>query len=273
MKEQYHDKVNELINIELTKAKQKQYASHFLSSLSYFCFLTRKLTKPSRGLDYAIRSDCTLMTGLGVYARYLHFPDAHLVHIDDTHPTICSVCVHRFEHKDPDYENMTAGQKHRMQYGFHSQIDALDNYHILKYHNTMPSKAPSELDLEWFRELLSFLESLPKQSTIKDVLKSIKSTTPFQVRIDTMKKLAKENTLASAGLTANTELFFERFLEILGFCGVLDSEGHRGYLFGEVLAFPPRVNWVSDWYYPADFWKGEYGINKEALSYWFGDFI
>lgn len=269
----YHDKVNELIKEEMAKAQKTVLANHFLSALSNFSFLRYKLKKPSRDLEFTIRSNCTLMTGLGVYARYMNSPDSHIIKIDDNEQTICSVCTHRFEHKNPDYNQMTEGQKHRMQYGFHSQIDALDNFHIIKYFNVLPINKPSEKDISWFKEILTVLDSMPKESTIKDALTCMKDTAAFHVRIDTMKKIAKENSLATSRLTANTELFFERFLETLGFCSILDSEKHHGYYTGKVIAFPPRTNWVSDWYYPADFWKGDFGINKEALQYWFGNLL
>lgn len=271
--EAYHDKINGLIKTEITKADKRLYGGNFLAALSNYNFLSCKLTKPSRGMEYAIRSDCSLMAGLGVYARYLKLPDAHSILADGKSPTICSVCKHRFEHKNPDYETMSSAQRHRMQYGFHSQIDALDNYHILKHHNTIKSIAPSQQDIIWFREILSVLSLTSDENTIKDALKNIKDTQAFQMRLTSMKILAKENALATSRLTANTELFFERFLEILGFCSILDAGNYHGYYSGEVIAFPPRASWISDWYYPVDFWKGKHRINEDALSDWFGDFL
>lgn len=271
--ESYHNKVNNLIKSQLSLADKKTYAGNFLAALSDFSFVTWKLSQASRGLTHAIRSDCSLISGLGIYARYLHFPEQHPVFPMDESPVICSICKHRFEHKNPDYENMTSGQEHRMRYGFHQQTEALDNYHILKFHNAMAPKHPTKQDLHWMRELLSVLAATPKTNTIKNALKSLKNTEVFQARIANMKKLAKEKALATAKLTTNTELFFERFLETLGFCGVLETKEHKGYLSGEIIPFPPRASWISDWYYPVDFWKGCDGVNQTALEYWFADFI
>ncbi|GMX65755.1 hypothetical protein Elgi_50260 [Paenibacillus elgii] len=38
------------------------------------------------------------------------------------------------------------------------------------------------------------------------------------------------------------------------------------------LGLAPRFRHSSDWLYPVDWWKGEDGINKEALQFWCGEY-
>lgn len=61
------------------------------------------------------------------------------------------------------------------------------------------------------------------------------------------------------------------FLETLGFCGILLPPGCENVLTEHVrYGVAPRKSHSSDWEYPADFWKGEDGLNFDAITFWFG---
>ncbi|KPW39980.1 hypothetical protein ALQ50_00255 [Pseudomonas coronafaciens pv. coronafaciens] len=63
-------------------------------------------------------------------------------------------------------------------------------------------------------------------------------------------------------------------LDLLGHIGVLESPEHKGFIESfKNLGHVPRKSRSTDWSYPVDFWKGEYGVNEEAVIFWFGDYL
>ncbi|WP_439868540.1 hypothetical protein [Pseudomonas syringae] len=63
-------------------------------------------------------------------------------------------------------------------------------------------------------------------------------------------------------------------LDLLGHIGVLESPEHKGFIESfKNLGHVPRKSRSTDWSYPVDFWKGEYGVNEEAVEFWFGDYL
>jgi hypothetical protein len=60
-------------------------------------------------------------------------------------------------------------------------------------------------------------------------------------------------------------------IQILGYCGVLQSSDHPGFLD---RFMPPAVRKTAsahgDWSYPVEHWRGRHGINEPALAFWFG---
>ncbi len=63
-------------------------------------------------------------------------------------------------------------------------------------------------------------------------------------------------------------------LELLGHCGILQTPEHRGFQEQfTYLGLAPRKSHSSDWCYPVDWWKGEHGVNEEAVAFWFGKYL
>ena len=67
----------------------------------------------------------------------------------------------------------------------------------------------------------------------------------------------------------------EVLIAILGFSGVLEIDGHDGFLDRFIRAdlreIPSRR--FVDMPYPACWWTGESGINKKAVDFWFGHLL
>ena len=63
------------------------------------------------------------------------------------------------------------------------------------------------------------------------------------------------------------------FLDTLGYCGILETPEHRGFIYNFTNYLNPRKSRSSDWGYPVDFWTGKNGINFDALDYWFGSYF
>ncbi len=75
------------------------------------------------------------------------------------------------------------------------------------------------------------------------------------------------------GFTSNAEQR-KALLETPGYCSILETPAYKGLLHRYTnLSTAPRKTRSSDWKYPADWWQGKDGVNGQALSFWFGDFI
>jgi hypothetical protein len=62
-------------------------------------------------------------------------------------------------------------------------------------------------------------------------------------------------------------------LETLGYCGILEPQGHESMLDRYIsIGHAPRSSHSSDWRYPVDLWRGRDGINRRAMRFWFGDY-
>ncbi|MFB0840773.1 hypothetical protein [Paenibacillus oleatilyticus] len=122
---------------------------------------------------------------------------------------------------------------------------------MLSEHNKLPNQKPNERDFTLFRSILNTLENAATNDGPSKLEKEIKKIDGF--------KSTKESRKA--------------LLETLGFCSILETEEHKGFLHKFTnLGLAPRLRHSSDWLYPVDWWKGKEGINRDALHFWFGDY-
>jgi len=61
-------------------------------------------------------------------------------------------------------------------------------------------------------------------------------------------------------------------LDALGYCGILQTSKHVGFIYKYTGHLSPSKSRSSDWGYPVDFWTGMDGVNFDALDYWFSDY-
>lgn len=123
-------------------------------------------------------------------------------------------------------------------------------YFSLREHN----KAPSEK--------VESIEFLQKMLTV------IRQSDPEEKPVTLEKKIRN-----IPGSMLNKELC-RGLLDLLGHIGVLESPDHKGLIHKwTYLGLAPRKSHSTDWSYPVDFWKGIYGVNEEAVEFWFGDYL
>lgn len=126
-----------------------------------------------------------------------------------------------------------------------------DFHFMLSQHNKLPDQKPNERDFALFRSILHTLENAATNDGPSKLEKEIKKIDGFTSTKESRKAL----------------------LETLGFCSILETDEHRGFLHRFTnLGLAPRFRHSSDWLYPVDWWKGKEGINREALHFWFGDY-
>jgi hypothetical protein len=64
-------------------------------------------------------------------------------------------------------------------------------------------------------------------------------------------------------------------IDMFGICGILETKNHKGF-FDSYIPTQNRANRPvnkTDWEYPVDWWTGKDGINKDALNFYFADYL
>jgi hypothetical protein len=112
----------------------------------------------------------------------------------------------------------------------------------------LPHVAPTAADVGIFQELLKAIEAAPAKA----------SAAVLQKHLTKVFKSSKAERDVLVG--------------ILGYCGILATEAHPGYMRRFVPSSDrelPARRFV-DMAFPACWWNRSDGINREAVSYWFG---
>ena len=118
----------------------------------------------------------------------------------------------------------------------------------LKLQDILEPKSPKETDVKIFSEMIAILRDLPSDATANDAQKAIRKIKGFKSNEEERRYL----------------------LETLGYCGILETEEHAGFLTKFTkLGLAPSKSHNSDWSYPVSWWTGKDSVNHQALDYWF----
>ncbi|PSL47544.1 hypothetical protein CLV51_102401 [Chitinophaga niastensis] len=129
--------------------------------------------------------------------------------------------------------------------------DVYDYAFIMKQHNLLPDIKPIQKDFDIFSAILELFVNAADTDTPTKMLKSLRSVKDFK----------------------STEEQRRVFIDTLGYCSILETAAHKGFLHKYTnLGVTPRKSRSSDWHYPVDWWEGKDGINRESLKFWFGDY-
>ncbi|NLS96822.1 MAG: hypothetical protein GXX96_32200 [Planctomycetaceae bacterium] len=122
----------------------------------------------------------------------------------------------------------------------------------------------ASMDMELFRQLPRVAPTAADVAVFKGVFKAIEGT-PVKTSSAVLQKY-----LAKAFKSSKAER--DVLVGILGYCGILATAAHPGFLSGFVpwseRDLPERR--FVDMAYPACWWQRADGINSKALAYWFG---
>ena len=127
-------------------------------------------------------------------------------------------------------------------------------------HGMLPYPA---FDLELFRALPNPEPTQEDVSTLRRILEIAAS----------MSADARPNALEKAltGVFRSNKYERRTFIQILGFCGILQPRNKSGY-FGEfTFAFEETRpdDHTNDWFYPVIWWRGSDGVNETAVRHYF----
>lgn len=110
---------------------------------------------------------------------------------------------------------------------------------------------PNEKDFSIFNAILKIIVDAESGEKLTSIIKKIRVIDGFRITTDQCRYL----------------------LETLGFCGIMETKEHKGYLtYFTNPGLAPSKSHSSNWAYPVDFWTGGDGINREALKFWFGEY-
>ena len=114
--------------------------------------------------------------------------------------------------------------------------DLLTLYYYLLQTNRTEFVKPTESDFRIFSEILTILLAADKKDTVKKTV---------QLKIGKIK-----------GFKSTTEQR-KALLETLGYCSILETNEHKGFLkkYTTLHLLPGKLH-SSDWNYPVDFWFG-----------------
>jgi hypothetical protein len=122
---------------------------------------------------------------------------------------------------------------------------------VLKQHNTLLNTKPTIEDFVIFKKIIEVIKNTERNDGPSKIQKSLKNIVGFKSNEEQRKA----------------------FLETLGYCSILETDKHKGFLHQYInLGLAPRFRHSSDWLYPIDWWKGKDAVNKEALEFWFGEY-
>ncbi|HGX0442258.1 TPA: hypothetical protein ACNRX6_004674, partial [Escherichia coli] len=122
---------------------------------------------------------------------------------------------------------------------------------FLEQHSRLEYVQPGEKDFIIFNEILRVLIEAEQGEKLTSIVKKIRGIDKFKITADQCRCL----------------------LETLGFCGIMETKEHKGYLtYFTNPGLAPSKSHSSNWAYPVDFWTGGDGINREALKFWFGEY-
>lgn len=67
----------------------------------------------------------------------------------------------------------------------------------------------------------------------------------------------------------------ERIIATMGYCGILDVPDYKSFYdsYTPCSAREHSAYAKSDWPFPADLWLPKYGLNQDAIQFWFGEYI
>ena len=185
--------------------------------------------------------------GLAAYAIMQSFPTHDFESVSSENTYTCAICCGAPSQKvKRSFLNtcrfMTGGLV-----GYNIYELAFD----LQQHNILQLCEPTEEDFRIFSDILMVLSEADDAATPTKVQKLLRLVKGFK----------------------STEEQRRAVMTTLGYCSVLETDKHKGFLHAfSNMCQVPRKSRSTDWRYPIDWWMGSDGLNKEAVKFWFGDY-
>lgn len=184
-----------------------------------------------------------LRSALGSYAVARHMP----VHrYAPNRFGMCTICGGDDRHDAQDL-NVLSFERHK--WGGVRHDDPVYIAFDLERFQAEADATPSAGDQAILAAILASVESMPVGARLADLVKAIRIAVGGNVH----------QRRALIGL--------------LGFAAILAIPGRTGYLreFTPVDQREDTPWYKDDWPYPARWWRGGHGVDREAVAFWFGD--
>ena len=219
-------------------------------ALSQACRETVRATKShvtNLFLASFVSSRLDWRAGLSAYAMMQSFPVHEFEPVSSENTYTCATCC------SAPSEKVRLSSYSRVRFNLGSLV-AYDIYELafnLQQHNLLQLCEPTEEDFRIFSDILTVLSEAEGAATPTKVQKLLRPIKGFQ----------------------STEEQRRAVMTTLGYCSILETEKHKGFLhtFSNMCKVP-RKSRSTDWNYPIDWWMGSDGLNKEAVKFWFGSY-
>ncbi len=143
------------------------------------------------------------------------------------------------------------------------------NYERFKYGGVSHTKAQYALfDLSEFLKLPKVIHTKQDEDIMIDILKCVYELKPDN-KVGALQKL-----IASKKLLKSNKNEVDVIMDILGICGILESEEHHCYaegIYDCINRNPPEL--TNDHAYPVNWWRAKDGINIERIKKVFGSYL
>jgi hypothetical protein len=177
---------------------------------------------------------------LSAYAIALNFPEHKFTVVNGFQCDVCGA----FKSRKRDLTMLNIG---RYTSGASNSGSPDELYLFLKEANDAEVNSVDSIDS--LKELLEVLKNAAPEDTPKTIEKKIRGLKGLEITSEQARGL----------------------VDLLGHIGVLESPEHKGFIYEfKNIGLMPKKSRSSDWSYPVDFWRGEYGINENAVEFWFG---
>lgn len=177
---------------------------------------------------------------------------------DSTNETDCDIC-------DWDtYNNLSC--RNRKEYK--NEYNCL-NYERFKYGGVRHTKVQYALfDLREFLKLPKVIHTKQDENIMIDILKCVYELKPDNKAGALQKLITSKKILKSNKNEVNV------IMDILGICGILESEEHHCYdegIYDCIDRNPPEL--TNDYAYPVNWWRAKDGINMARIRKVFGSYL
>jgi hypothetical protein len=194
-------------------------------------------------------------SGLSAYAIARNFPDhAFIPDPEETLISLCPVCgYHKYEQSvDENFNKCNAGRFFGGGGASAMYFGPISLAFYLEQSNRLDITKPTLSDICIFNEILQTIFSVPHHYSSNDL----------------------ENLFSKNRLFKSNKYRRRVLIETLGYCNILETDIYKGFTDKYVTIKKQASNdHLSDWEYPVRMWRGSNGINCEALSFWFGDYV
>jgi hypothetical protein len=182
-----------------------------------------------------------LRSALGSYAIAHNFPQHSFIEAKG----FCAICGMFANTTEP--EDLSVLNFERFKWGGVRHLDPIYIAFDLERFATSARVPPSGNDLMIMQEIIAITRQLGPTAKLRDL----------------------EKSLVKAFMSNRAER--EVLIQILSYCGIFQPQKHSGF-FKEFTNYTdrtiPPVNKI-DWTYPACWWRGNDGVNSQALTYYF----
>jgi len=144
--------------------------------------------------------------------------------------------------------------------------------YVMEMCNKIENISPiQDSDFAMFKEIMLHLKNAEPNDKINSVLSKLKYASFFPILADSIKSYNKSGTNMWKDTARNR---VKTILEILGLCGILHTEEHKGsfYEYANWNTVHEEIRNKTNWRYPVAYWKGKDAIDWKAFEYWFGEY-